>query len=310
MQVLQAAAFALALSTSLAGQGESKASGPDSQPVLPTGEEVLSRYVQATGGRKAYDRIKTLVICSKASRLWSQILIEEYWAPPGRYYGIMRREEEVGPPEQRVHKSTVIFQQGMNGPVVWKVTETMTLMATDKERWRIKWRAALDRDVRWRDFFLTAECKGIKEFEGRSCYAVEMDPTEADLRTDYYDTETHLRVGTEGIIRNYLSDRLPTLHTYGEYHKFGRLLLPTEDTVPIGEMPGVAVTIETVDVNVAIPAERFDPPPNIKALLTEKEISQLHTGPTLAPANGPATRPSKPGSAFVIPPSQRGRLVR
>ena len=42
MQIPQAAAFALVLSTSLAGQGEPKAAKPDNQPVVPTVEDVAA----------------------------------------------------------------------------------------------------------------------------------------------------------------------------------------------------------------------------------------------------------------------------
>ncbi len=61
-----------------------------SQPALPTGEEVLRRQVEATGGRKAYDRIKTLVIRCQIPGRWSDLVVEEYWAPPGRYYALAR----------------------------------------------------------------------------------------------------------------------------------------------------------------------------------------------------------------------------
>ncbi len=187
----------------------------------------------------------------------------------------------------------MIAEAGVNGPAVWTIHDGHIVMARDKERWFLQLRAALDRDVRWRDSYIAAECTGIEDVEGRTCYAVKLVPRLGFASVQYFDTKTSLRVSTTGSMANHLSDKIGTEDTYEGYFRFGGLLLPTEQTTTIGEFFGATLTIDSVDVNVAIAAERFDPPQFIRRDLSPEEIAQLETGPVSPPTSRPAQRGSE-----------------
>ena len=101
-------------------------------------------------------------------------------------------------------------------------------------------------------------------FEGRPCYKVSLVRKDGGEETEYYDTETRLRVGTVQT-RETPMGAITATQVLSDYKKFGALLLPT--TMKQTAM-GVEQLLKVTSVEFDnVPPSIFDLPAQIKALI-------------------------------------------
>lgn len=209
-------------------------------------EEVLNRYVEVTGGREAYQSIRTMVIRGYGSLGGRPMTMQEYRAVPGRYYAVAD-VPAIG-----------TIEQGAEGNIAWTAIHTKPKLLTGEARMKVLCDAAIDHDIRWRDFFSSAECTGTEQFAGRQCNKIVMTPRDGDPIIRYYDVETGYLLGQEGAGQQIrLSD----------YRQHGGIMLPTHLTMQMGGAQ-MDVTVGEVEINQDIPDFRLALPPEIKSSQT------------------------------------------
>jgi hypothetical protein len=220
------------------------------------GAQILDAYVQATGGAQAYQAVRTLMIRGKGTLMGKPVLIQQCWASdPPRCFAMMSGESGSG------------FIRATDGAVAWVINDMRpeVLLANDRED--VLRDAVIDHDVRWREFYKSAECMGIVSFAGRQCHKVVMTPLSGEPRTRYYDPQTGFLVGEERVVTVPGSGPQTQVLTCDNYRKFGGLLIATRQTVTMGNLDATA-TVEAVDINQAIPDEQFVRPRTVELLLT------------------------------------------
>ena len=222
---------------------------------LPSAEEILARYVEATGGRKAYENIRTKVTRAhfKPPESETQATQIGYYSEPSNFF-----QETLGAPGG-------IRREGVSGDVVWYINpKTGPAIRDGILKDRSLRHAFLHRDLEWRKLYKEAKCTGTATIEGKECYKVAMTATNDDHEIRYFakDSGLHIAtdVGTEGPMGG-MQIRI----LFSEYRKTGALLVPFRWVQSFGGLE-IEVVYESIEFNVEIPPSRFVLPPEVETL--------------------------------------------
>ena len=127
---------------------------------LPTGEAILDKYIAVTGGKAAYEKIRTQITSAVMDFTGKGVKanMTMYHAEPVKSYSVVEIEG-IGKMEEGTDGSIVWERSALKGPRI----------KTGEER-AVSLRAAnIQHDVRWRDYFTKVECTGIEPIDGRIC---------------------------------------------------------------------------------------------------------------------------------------------
>jgi hypothetical protein len=222
---------------------------------MPPGREILAKHVKAIGGEAPYKAVKSIRASGRFEMPAQQI--------SGDFVMLAAR-----PNKQRV-KVTVSgigeIESGYDGKVGWRVDPMQgPALLADKELSEAADDAWFDGALYGSDFVAEATTVGKITFEGQEAYKVKLVLKSKNERFEFFDVKTGLQIGSEST-RATPQGMMPVTGVLRDYRKFGALMLP-------GSLVQKLMGIEQV-VNVNsyefdnVPAEAFDLPPAIKALI-------------------------------------------
>ena len=112
---------------------------------------------------------------------------------------------------------------------------------------------------------------------GKTCYKVIMTPKEGTPETAYYDKETYLVTKQDIVLKSSMGE-IPMEIFLDEYKETDGILRAHiwEQVMPMGKQ---VITIETVEHNVEMPADRFALPEEVKKLLEQEEMAKEKADP-------------------------------
>jgi hypothetical protein len=266
-----AGAVAIALVLAVPAGAQSPQAAPPAptakaaDPSLPSGRDVIDRFVKAIGGRDAVMSHKSMHITGK------------YEVPSSGLAGDMEIFTAANPDRafQRVTIPGVgEILQGYDGERGWSINPvTGPMLQQGKELEQAKFDADFYSEVRdaknYKSITTVAKttCPGTREKpspEPRSCYKVSLVHPDGTEDFDFYDTETNLRVASVQTRESPMGP-IASTNVSGDYKKFGNLLQPTS---LVATVMGVdqKITVSAIEYD-AVPASAFDPPASIKALI-------------------------------------------
>jgi hypothetical protein len=223
---------------------------------LPKAESILDRYVEVTGGKAAYEKRKNEVATGtlefKAQGLKGAVT--RYSAEPAEEYLIMEIDG-VGKIESGMDKGVAWDKNPMLGPRIKNGVERAQALRE----------GTFNASVHWREFYPKVETTGTETVDGELCYKVVLTPKEGNPETTYYQKKSGLAVKTTTIAVSPMGD-VPFEVVTGDYKTFGGITMPTKITQKAAGQE-FSLTIQDVKINQTLPADRFDPPAEIKALI-------------------------------------------
>ena len=156
---------------------------------------------------------------------------------------------------------------GPDGTVVWENSSMMGPQIKDDEERAFTLREAMfNAPLHWKKLYKSAECVAVEEVDGKSCYKVVMTPNEGQPETNYYDKSSHLLVRSEFNMKTMMGT-MPIIVLLADYKSVDGVLIAHKVTQEIGTIQKQEIVFESIEHNTDIPADRFDIPAEIKALL-------------------------------------------
>lgn len=225
---------------------------------LPKAETILDRYVEVTGGKAAYEKRKNEVATGtmelKAQGLKGSVL--RYSAEPAEAYSIVEIEG-VGKIEDGIDKGVAWDKNPMLGPKI----------KTGMEKAQYVREATFNSPIHWRELNTKVETTGTETIDGELCYKVVLTPTEAPPETLYFQKKSGLAVKTIATVISPMGEA-PVEMLASDYKSFGGVLLPTKITQKLAGQE-ITITLQDVKINQPLPPDRFDPPAEVKALISK-----------------------------------------
>jgi hypothetical protein len=223
---------------------------------LPKAEAILDRYIEVTGGKAAYAK-RTSEITTGTMEFAAQGLkgtLIRYSAPPDKSYGSIELDG-IGKIEQGTVDGVAWDKNAMTGPHV-KSGEEKTQSLRD---------ATFNSALNWRSVYAKAETAGVETIDGEECYKVILTPADGKPVTSYYQKKSGLAVKQTMIVVSQMGES-PVEAVMSDYKDFGGILTPTK-MIQKAAGQEFSITILSLKANEEIPADKFDPPAEIKALL-------------------------------------------
>ncbi|HXF27217.1 MAG TPA: DUF620 domain-containing protein [Bryobacteraceae bacterium] len=227
---------------------------------LPKAETILDRYVEATGGKAAYEQRHSEVATGTIEMVGAGVTgtIADYRSAPDKAY----TELEVN----GVGK----IQAGSNGEVAWELSALQgPRVKSGDEKADAMRDSIFNGPIRWREIYPKVVTAGSATVDGEDCYKVVATPKDSKPETQYYSKKSGLLLKTEGIQITSMGE-IPVEETMSNYKDAGGILAPYTITQK-GAGQEMKVEIQNVKVNTEIPASRFDLPAEIKELVAKSK---------------------------------------
>lgn len=215
-------------------------------------DTVINRYLQAIGGKAALTKVHSRVMKGSFNMpaMGMTAKMEIYIQPPDKYLSFIDFEG-MSPAYSGVNGDTAWEINPMGGPRLFSGAEKMANLR----------RAQIDPLLNWNKNYSKAEVGEDEQVQGKPCTKLVLTDADGSSTTVYFDKETGLISRREDSVAG------QTIQSdVSDYSKVGDVLVPHKLNVSTAQF-GFEVTLDSIEDNVAIPADKFDLPPDIKALM-------------------------------------------
>ena len=178
---------------------------PTKKP-LPSAATILDKYIEVTGGKAAYAKIKSTTMTGTIS-ITAQGLkgtVEVQAKAPNKFY-TAQTFDQIGKTEV-----------GFDGKIGWQKSPFQGLQETKgMEFAQLREQSLFNSPLYWRQQYAKVEVIGVRQVEGKDAYVVRLIPKNGKPTIQYYDTETFYIVRSDTIqespqgsipVESYLSD--------------------------------------------------------------------------------------------------------
>jgi hypothetical protein len=224
-------------------------------PPLPLPRTIVQRHVEAIGGEPAFKALKSMRIRGHFE-LKGQNITAEF-------------EEVAGRPDKMVMRADIDgighTEQGYDGKVAWTIDpQAGPRLLKDREANEAIADAEFDAPLHLPQHIKDMTTVARTEFDGRPAYKVKVVLTSGVEQDEYFDVQSGLEIGWEARRATPLGI-VPTIATLQDYKKFGPIMQPTTLLQKAMFIEQV-LRVTSVEYDI-VPANAFDPPPSIKALI-------------------------------------------
>ncbi len=221
----------------------------------PTGEQVMDKFVEATGGRAAYDALRNRKVTARLE-IPSQGMTFDLtiWAArPHNLYSIVENPA-LGRIEKGVSGDVVWEKSMMTGPVIKEGAEKGSAI-TD---------ATFERFVYWKDTYSEAVLSGEGAVGDESCWKVVLTPLSGNPITLYIAKESGLLLKTESVVETEMG-KVPVEAYLRDFRELDGVMLAHKTLVNVLGQERVFTTTG-IEHNVDMPDSIFELPDDVKAL--------------------------------------------
>ncbi|MCL4795100.1 MAG: hypothetical protein KJZ84_11070 [Bryobacteraceae bacterium] len=231
---------------------------------LPTAELVLNRYVEATGGAAAYEKVKTQRARGSLEfkSMGLKASIQTFAALPNNGATVM---DLAGLGQIR---------SGVKDGLAWELSPMQGARVLEGQEREMALRMTrIDAPIRWRELYKSVTVEAVEEVDGRPCYKLVAEPVAGGKpETSWYDTESGLLLKSVVTLSSPMGE-MPLETRMDEYRDVGGFRVPTKLTQKAGPQQ-IETIMDEVEWNVELPASQFDLPPDIEALVKKKKQAQ------------------------------------
>jgi hypothetical protein len=227
---------------------------------LPSGEAVMERYIEVTGGRAAYAKQHSLVLKGNMEM-----------APMG-----LKGSLTISKAEPNLSLAEIEFAglgkitNGFNGQVAWGLSAMQGPQVKEGEEKASAAREAHFHSENWKEDYKEVLNQGLETLDGKSCYKLKMTPHQGKPHTEFYDAKSGLQVKSITTEASPMGE-IQAETMLDDWRKVeGGSLFPHK-IITKGMGQTTTITLENITVNAALPAERFNLPAEIKALVDKKK---------------------------------------
>lgn len=221
----------------------------------PTGPAIVDRFVAATGGKAAYDKV-TSEVAEGTVNMGAQGVS-----------GTVRVLKKAGNAYTVIEIAGVgKLEEGVRNGVAWENNKiTGARVRSGEERAVHVRNAAIDLDHQWRKYFPTAELAGSESVAGEDCYKVIMKPATGEPETRFFSKKSGLLLKMTATMPTQMGP-MPMESTLSDYRDVQGVKRPFKLGVNAGGQTAEMVFSKWT-TNSVIPDTAFAMPPEVLALV-------------------------------------------
>lgn len=245
-----------------AAVGDAPASKPAAQPSaegkLPSGKDVLEKYLEKTGGRETYGKITSRVSTGKLEIKAAGISAAVTIAQGGD--GKFRVTTDI--------KGMGVQEQGFDGTTAWETSPMAgPRILTGEEREDLLGEVPLNSELKFAENFTSIETVGEETVGDKPAYKVLLKTKSGSESTRWYDKTSGLLVKTAQVSKSAQGEI--KIESYpGDWRPVDGVLMPFA-TKQVAAGQEYTLTVEKVEQNQAIAPERFTAPEDVQKLVAK-----------------------------------------
>lgn len=243
---------------------------------LPRADELLDRYIKATGGKEAYDMIQnrvskgTMEFAGQGIKLSGTL----YAAKPNLAY-ITLESDVTGRIESGTDGNVAWENSLLKGPAIKRGTERSNALRD----------STFDRFVYWKTVYGRAECVAKQAVDGNMCFKIVLAPRQPkpptaeqkiiEPLTLYINQKTSLITKVESKVVT-AAGTIPVETYFSDFKIVDGILISHKLVMRVLNQERI-MTISGVKHNVELPQDRFELPGEIRSLV-DKQSQHSKTG--------------------------------
>jgi zinc protease len=225
---------------------------------LPKGETVLADYLEATGGKAAYEKFKNRTLSGEVeipgANIKGKVKITQ--AAPNRILVVM----ELGQAGKNV--------QATDGKDAWETSLTGERLLDGAEKDDFIRKATFNEEVHRIKLYDKIECVGIEDVAGKPAYKVVLTAKTGKVETEFYDKASHLLVKEVSTSKSPMGEF--TVESFpSDYKRVDGILFPFTATE---KALGQEITVKLTEIkhDVDLPDDTFKRPASLDGAAKKK----------------------------------------
>ncbi len=228
---------------------------------LPKAETILDQYVEATGGKIAYEKLKNRTMSGTIEVLGVGVkgTLKITQAAPNKLIVETDLAAVAG-------KNT----EGTDGQSAWVLSPLLgDRVLEGEEKDEFLKQAIFNDEVRWKEVYDKAECTGVEDVDGKPAYKLVLTPKSGKPATKFYDKASHLMVKELKTSKSPMGE-IAVEVIPSDYKKVDGVLIPFTATQKV---LGQAIELKMTEIkhNVDLPADAFKRPASLDGGEKKKE---------------------------------------
>ena len=227
----------------------------------PTGEEVIQKFVDVTGGKDAYAK-QTSRVMTGTMKIAEQNM--------GGTITIYQKAPNLTRVQGNV--AGVTFDRGYDGKTAFEVHSMFgARLIEDDERELMEQQALASPLLSLASSYTSIENTGVEPVDERDAYRVELTMKSGQKIVQWYDVETGLLSKMHMAVDSPMG-KLELTINMSDWRDVGGVKIPFKHTHHIDPI-GIEQTMEftKIEANVDIPAEKFELPEEVQDLLKDAQ---------------------------------------
>lgn len=235
------------------------------QDPLPSGAEIMDRFVEVSGGKEAWLKLKNRV----------QIGSMEMPRGPQETITLEMTMYQAEPAESYFTRSggEMEFETGTHNGMAWSVLGGRARIEKGESLKRTLHEAFFHLPVKWREVFTEAKCEEEIEFDGEACYRVKLT-SDVGEEEWYFSKETGLHRGTDRH-KETRRGNIRLRMIFKDYREVDGVRLHHRVERVQRRQPVGPIVFTSIKHNVDLPPDRFEPPAAVRELLEKQKASEV-----------------------------------
>jgi hypothetical protein len=225
---------------------------------LPSGESLMARFIQVTGGQAAYAKIKSVSMTGDIEMAGRNVAGSVSIVESGEKAYMSLDFSGIGKVEECYDGVNAWESSAISGPRLLEGSEKSS----------IRQASTIAVITGWRDAYRQTRTAGTEDVEGKPAWKVEMTPKEGQPETFYFDRESGLLVRVKSILSSAMGDIASDLEM-SDYREIDGIRTPFTMTEKVMSQD-IVMRFSSIVYNGPVPPHRFDPPADVAALLQRK----------------------------------------
>lgn len=223
---------------------------------LPSAEEVISKYVEATGGADVLKKLSSRKITGK-------MMIKE----AGIGGSIVTMSTKDGKSYTEVDIQGIGKElQGSDGETYWAVSNlTGTRILEGAERDQLVKENDFLSDLHPEKYYKSLKVVGTEKVDGDECYKVEKTKKDGDVQTDFYSVKSGLLVKSIMPVTTPVG-KLEIVTMISDYRDVDGMKVSFKSEQKLPNNMTQSITLESVEVNKDLDGEKFALPEAIQKM--------------------------------------------
>jgi hypothetical protein len=225
----------------------------------PTGESLMQRFIDRSGGADAWANAKNIEMTGTVAIVGRNIRGSVIIVEQGEKSYTAMELPGVGKLEECFDGENAWQMSAIEGP---------RILDGDEKR-SIETASSLGLMTSWRTIYKSAHTSGQEEINGHTAWKVDMTPNDGKPETYSFDGDSGLLLRISMVLSTPLGD-IPTRVTMSDYQTVNGIQMPSTVTQEAVNQV-ISMHFDRIVFNATLPPDRFDPPPDVKALIEKRK---------------------------------------